>query len=125
MPVRCVLKPNESRRPTGSLEVDEYACLRFSSRPGESEGEFSKRLTGFWSHFLRTYPDEYMQVYAESARFEPAGDRVIRQYFVGLGALDILEPELATAGIEHEPVDRDELFSRFEAVAPEWFQIPH
>jgi hypothetical protein len=105
--------------------LDEYACVRLSSRPGEPQGGFGKRLTEFWSHFLRAHPEAYRQVYAESTRFEPAGDRLIRQYLVGLGVLNVLESELSKGGIEHESIDRDELFSKFDAVAPEWFQIPH
>ena len=105
--------------------MDEYVCVRLRSRPGETKADFSKRLIDFWSHFLRTRPDEYEQVYAETTRFERDGDYFVRQYLVGLGVLGFLEKELQTGGIQHDPIDHDELYTKYEAVAPEWFQIPH
>jgi hypothetical protein len=105
--------------------LDEYVCLRVLSEPSEPVSEFNKRLIAFWSHFLRTRPDEYKGVYAETSRFEPTGDRHARQYLVLEEAIRILESEFVVVGLECEPIDRDEVFSKFEAVAPEWFQIPH
>jgi hypothetical protein len=105
--------------------VDEYLCVTVTSRPGESADDFHRRLISFWSGVIRTRPEEYKLVYAESTRFEPAGDRVTRQYFVGTEAAEAIETELAAAGIEHTPIDREELFSKYEATPPDWFQIPH
>jgi hypothetical protein len=32
---------------------------------------------------------------------------------------------LAAAGIEYDPIDPDDLYSKYEATPPQWFQIPH
>ena len=37
----------------------------------------------------------------------------------------MLESELAAAGLDHEPIDRDDLYSKYEASPPEWMQIEH
>ena len=37
----------------------------------------------------------------------------------------VLEPELAAAGLEHDPIDRDDVYSKYEAVSPDWMQIEH
>jgi len=38
---------------------------------------------------------------------------------------DLLEREFATAGVRHLPIDRDELYSKYEATPPEWMWIEH
>ena len=86
---------------------------------------FNKRLIGFWSHMIRDRPDEYLQVYAETTRFEPAGDRLTRRYLVGIGAVEALEAELGAAAIDFDPIDMDDVYPKYEATPPEWFQIPH
>ena len=105
--------------------MDDYLCLTMRSRAAEGAEEFNKRLIVFWSHVIRTRPDEYAQVYAETTRFEPVADRVTRKYLVAAPAIGVLEVELAAAGIDHEPVDEDDRYSKYEATPPEWFQIPH
>jgi hypothetical protein len=105
--------------------VDEYVCVTLKSDAGEGADAFNKRLIAFWSHMIRDKPDAYVQVYAETTRFESAGDRVTRRYFVGTGAVDILEAELAAAAINFDPIDMDDLYPKYEATPPEWFQIPH
>jgi hypothetical protein len=107
------------------MGVDEYVSLTVKSRPGEGADELNKRLINFWSHVLRTRPDEYLRVYAETTRFEPSGDRLTRQYLIGAEVADIVTAELAAAGIDHDPVDPDDLYSKYEATPPQWFQIPH
>ena len=105
--------------------VDEYACVTVRSRPGEAADDFNKRLIVFWSHVLRSRPDEYERVYAETTRFVPAGDRLTRQYMIGADVADVLAAELTAAGVEHDPIDPDDLYSKYEATPPDWFQIPH
>ena len=39
--------------------------------------------------------------------------------------LPLLEREFARDGFEHEPVDRDDTYTKYETVAPEWMQIEH
>jgi hypothetical protein len=38
---------------------------------------------------------------------------------------ELLERELAAAGVEHAPIDRDDVYTKYEAVPPEWMQIEH
>ena len=105
--------------------MDEYVCVTVKSRPGEGAYAFHKRLIAFWSHILRSRKTEYDRVYAETTRFETVGDRVTRQYMIGADVADVLVAEMAADGIDHGPVDADDLYSKYEATPPEWFQIPH
>lgn len=105
--------------------MDEYVVVTVRSGPGEPADAFIKRLIGFWSGMLRTRKDEYERVYAETSRFGSEEDRITRQYMVGSDVAALLAEELASAGIEHDPIDPDDLYSKFEATPPEWFQIPH
>ena len=107
------------------MNVDEYVCVTVRSRPGEPAEGFNKRLIDFWSGMLRARKDDYEQVYAETSRFAADGDRVTRQYLVGADTADVLASELEGAGIDHDPIDPDDLYSKYEAAPPEWFQIPH
>lgn len=105
--------------------MDDYVCLTVSGRPRETEAEFKGRLTAFWTHVLRTRPDDYEGVYAEATRFGRDGECVTRQYFVALDAVDVVAAELGAAGVGFEPVDRDDLYSKYEATSPHWFQLDH
>jgi hypothetical protein len=105
--------------------VDEYVCITVLSRPGESEADFSARLSRFWTHMLRTRKPDFERVYAETTEFEDQGGRLARQYLAELAVAGVVEGELRTAGLDFEPIDREELFSRYEAVPPEWMQIEH
>jgi hypothetical protein len=105
--------------------VDEFVCVTLLSEAGEDQAAFSARLSRFWTHLLRTRPSDFAQVYAEASQFERRGDRLARQYLLREPVLSILEDEFAAAGLSHEPVDRDDLFTKYEAVAPEWMQIEH
>jgi hypothetical protein len=107
------------------VAVDEFVCLTVRSAAGESEGEFSARLSRFWTHMLRTRKDDFEKVYAETTEFEPSGGRLTRKYAVREEVVGLLEEEMAKAGLEHEPVDLDERYSKYETVAPEWMQIEH
>ena len=59
------------------------------------------------------------------ARFGRDGDALTRQYFVSVDAVDAILAELGAAGVGHEPVDRDDLYSKYEAASPDWFQLDH
>lgn len=105
--------------------MDEYVCVTVRSRPGEPADEFNKRLIGFWSGVLRASKPDYERVYAETTRFASDGGRLSRQYLIGADVADALAGELTAAGLDHDPVDADDLYSKYEATPPEWFQIPH
>lgn len=105
--------------------MDEYLSLTVWSRAGESQKDFSSRLSQFWTHMLRQRKDDYDKVYAETTSYEEREGRWGRQYLVEEGVLEVLEQELAAAGLEHDPVDRDDVYSKYEAVRPDWMQIAH
>jgi hypothetical protein len=105
--------------------VDEYVCITVRSRPGEGDADFSARLSRFWTHMLRNHKADFERVYAETTSFAQDADRRTRQYLAEEGVVGLLEREMQAAGLDHAPIDRDEVFSRYEAVPPEWMQIEH
>jgi hypothetical protein len=105
--------------------MDEYLCLTLVGNPGESEPDFKARLTAFWTHMLRNRPDDYEKVYAEATAFGAHGGRPTRQYMAEVGVVGVLTGELTAAGVGFEPVDADEIYSKYEATSPDWFQIEH
>jgi hypothetical protein len=74
---------------------------------------------------LRTNPSEYERVYAESSEMERQGSQNARRYLLGVDIVDVLQQQLDAAGIDHDPIDTDDVYSKFEAAPPEWFQVPH
>jgi len=107
------------------MMVEEYLSLTVRSQSGESEPDFKARLTGFWTHMLRNQPNAFEKVYAETARCEKVGDRLTRQYLLEVEVAELLAQELEAHSVEFEPIDSDELYSKYEAVPPEWFWIEH
>lgn len=105
--------------------MEDHICVVVRSKPNETSDEFKKRLIAFWSHVIRTRKDDYERVYAESAAPEADGSAWIRKYMVHVEVADMLEAELRSAGLQYDPIDRDDLYSKYEATPPEWFQIPH
>lgn len=105
--------------------MDEFVCLTLLGKPGEPEASFKARLVAFWTHMLRTRPDDYEAVYSEATAFEDEGGRVARRYMVAAAGAAAVTAELAAAGIDHLPVDPDDLYSKAEASSREWFQIEH
>jgi hypothetical protein len=104
---------------------DDYLCLTVKSHSGENAESFNRRLITFWSQMLREQKDAYVRVYAETSLLGAHGDRASRQYLVGADAIATIERSLGEAGVDHDPIDADEMYSRFEATSPDWFQIPH
>jgi hypothetical protein len=105
--------------------MDEYLCLTLLARPGEPEAAFKLRLTEFWTHMLRTKPDDYEGVYAEARAFDTDGGRTCRQYMVEIDAVPAVTAELKAKGMDFAPVDEDDTYNKAEASSSEWFQIPH
>jgi hypothetical protein len=105
--------------------MSDYLCLTLVGKPREPEPDFKARLTAFWTHMLRNRPDDYERVYAEATAFGSADGKPTRQYFVEAGAVGVLAGELATAGVDLLPVDEDDVYSKYEASSPDWFQIEH
>ncbi len=105
--------------------ADDYLCLSMQSKPAESPAEFKARLSAFWTHMLRSHPTVFEKVYAEASEFETKADCLIRKYLVEADAVGDLELELQAQGMEIEPIDDDDVYSRFEAAPPDWFWIEH
>ena len=105
--------------------MDEYVCITVVSQLSESQTDFSARLSRFWTHMLRDRKSEFEKVYAETTQFAKHGDRLSRQYLAQMEAIDILESEMQSAGVQFEPVNRDDVYSRYEATPPDWMQIEH
>lgn len=104
---------------------DEYFSLTVQSRPGETEGEFKTRLSHFWTGMLRNNPDEFEKVYAETVQFENHDGRLTRQYLFESSIAELLEQQLKSAEVEHQSIDRDDVYSKFEATPPDWMWIEH
>lgn len=104
---------------------DDFLCLTIVGRPEEDEHAFRKRLTEFWSFFLRNYPDEYESVYAEAKDFEIEQGRIIRQYMIVPTIAEMLSAQFREHHFEHWTWTDDDLYSKAEASSSEWFQIPH
>lgn len=105
--------------------MDEFVCVTVTSEPGETEAAFTSRLTGFWTHFLRTRPDDYEKIYAEATECEQSAGRITRQYMVEPGVVATLTGELTGRGVHWQPVDPDDLYTKAEASSSDWFQIEH
>jgi hypothetical protein len=103
----------------------DYLCVTLVGKPGEPEPEFKARLTAFWTHMIRNRPDDYERVYAEATAFGSAGGWPTRQYMVEAAAVAALTNELKAAGVDFLPVDEDDVYSKYEASSPDWFQIEH
>lgn len=105
--------------------MSDYLCLTLLAREDESPATFKARLTEFWTHMLRQRPDDYEKVYAEATTFGQHEGHVTRQYMVEADGIEVLEKELAAHGIAYHPIDPDDVYSKYEASSPEWFQIEH
>jgi hypothetical protein len=105
--------------------MDEYLCITVISRLGESQPDFAARLSQFWTHMLRNHKDDFEKVYAETTSFGDEDGRVSRKYLVQHGGADLLEREFAAKSLDHEPIDRDDVFSKYEATPPDWMWIEH
>jgi hypothetical protein len=105
--------------------MDDYLILTVISHAGEAEPDFASRLSHFWTYMLRQRPDDFARVYAETTAFETVVGGLERQYLIEADVADILETELAKAGLANKDIDRAETYSRYEATPPDWMQIEH
>jgi hypothetical protein len=105
--------------------VDDYLCLTLVAKPGETEPAFKARLSELWTRLCRARPETFEKVYAETVAFEPHGDRLTRKYLVESAAADSVAAAAKDSGLDHIPIDPDDLFSKYEAAPPDWFWIEH
>jgi hypothetical protein len=103
--------------------MNEFLCLTLLSQPGESQAAFQTRLYGYWTHILRSHPDEYEKVYSEAVKFETEGDQFARKYMIEESVVDLLLKEAKAHSVAYHEVDRDDWYSQAEASSSEWFQI--
>ena len=104
---------------------EEFVRIVAESQPGESQEDFSARLSLFWTHMLRSFPDEFELVYAESIEFEKEGDRRTRQYLCGEDVIPCVVNQMRQHAIGFQEVDPDDRWTKYEAVPSEWWQIEH
>ena len=74
---------------------------------------------------LRALPEDFERVYAETAKVQLAGDRLTRQYLLEAAVANVLAAELISADLDHDPIDADDVYTKYEATPPDWFQIEH
>ena len=101
----------------------ELVCVTLRGTPAEPEAAFKARLVEFWSAYLRASQDDYDQVYAEATKFEQSAGRPTRQYMVRPEGVAPLKTALEAAKMDYAPIDEDELYSKYEATSPDWFQL--
>jgi hypothetical protein len=105
--------------------MEEYLCLTVESRPGEERDVFARRLSECWSAMLRERPDDFEMVFAESTSFGRTDERWTRQYLLEAEVADLVLERLAAADLISAPLDRDDLYTKYEAAPPDWMQIEH
>ena len=105
--------------------MDEYVSISVCSRAGETEDAFSARLSLFWTGMLRDHKEDFEKVYAETTEFEEHEGRLLRIYLAEDDVIDLLERSLSAGEIDYLPIDREDTYSKYEAVSPDWMQIEH
>lgn len=95
------------------------------SRDGESRENFSARLSEFWTHMLREFKADFEKVYAETIEFEQVQERFQRDYLCQEDVVSLVVREMESARIDHQPVDFEDRWNKYEAIASEWMQIEH
>ncbi len=105
--------------------MTDYLCVQIWSKAGESEASFKARLSAFWTHLLRNHEAEFEKVYAETSHFLERDDRLGRQYLFEAEIVDFLVCELKKSDFDFDPIDPDDIYSKYEAAPPNWFQIEH
>jgi len=105
--------------------VDEFYCVTVKSEPGEAEERFKQRLTEFWTAILREIPDEFEKVYAETIEFESEKGRVCRRYAIETDAAELFATKLRQGGFHVDTFGDDDLYTKPELPATEWWQIEH
>jgi hypothetical protein len=106
------------------MDADQI-LLTILSHPAEPQADFSSRLSQFWTSLLRDHPNAFELVYAEAIAFEAADGRLNRRYLAHIDVADLLEERLRDQGLAHEAIDRDDLYTKYEATPSEWMQIEH
>ena len=103
----------------------EYVAVEVFGKVGEIEAQFGQRLTAFWSEILREIPDEFEKVYAETILFETAKGKPLRRYAIETDGVDLFVEKLNQAGFEVPPPSEDDVYTKYELPATEWWQIEH
>lgn len=105
--------------------MDDYLRVQVWSRADEPEAEFKGRLTSLWTNMLRNHESDFEKVYAETTGFEKSGGKLGKQYLFESEVTQLLKDAFASHGIAFEPIDEDDLYSKYEASPPGWFQLEH
>lgn len=109
----------------GATYLEVFQGIVLTGQRNEEEAHFSARLSRFWTSILRGHAEQFEAVYAESSEFGSREGKPTRQYAVDPAVVLFLKEKLEEAGIDLLPVDPDDTYTRYEAVAPDWWQIEH
>jgi hypothetical protein len=105
--------------------MEEHGRITIWSNSGEAKAAFQGRLSAFWSKFLRVHEAEFEGVYAEQHAFETRGDCLGKIYQFALPIHDTLTAMLTAEKFTYDRVDTDDVYNKYEATPPDWFQIEH
>jgi hypothetical protein len=105
--------------------VTEFVAVEVLGTNGEVEAHFGQRLTAFWSEILREIPDEFEKVYAETILFETVRGKPSRCYAIESDAVDLFVGKLRQAGFEVPSPSDEDIYTKYELPATEWWQIEH
>lgn len=105
--------------------MEEFVAVEVLGKVGETEATFGQRLTAFWSEILREIPEEFEKVYAETIVFENEGDKPLRRYAIEADGVDIFVDKIRQGGFEVTPPSDDDVYTKYELPATEWWQIEH
>jgi hypothetical protein len=105
--------------------VEEYLCLTIRSKEGETAQAFKSRIISFWSDLCKKQPDLFESVYAETSDFEHDGGSFTRKYLVEVDSATEVFEIMNAGGLQPGPMDTEDVYSKYEAKPPEWFQIEH
>ncbi len=105
--------------------MEEFVSVEVLGKSGESETAFGQRLTLFWSEILREIPEDFERVYAETIVFEKVGSKPLRRYAIETEAVDLFVGKIRQGGFEVTAPTDDDVYTKYELPATEWWQIEH
>lgn len=105
--------------------MEEFVCISVFAKPQEAEGPFKQRLTHFWTQILREIPDEFEKVYAETIEFETEAGKLCRRYAIEPDVVALMVSKIEKAGFEVAPHGEEDIYTKHELPATEWWQIEH
>ncbi len=107
------------------MHVTEFVGIQVLGKVGETTQDFGKRLTLFWTETLRKFPDEFALVYAETICFEFLLGKPTRRYAIETQGVNFFLEKIPGEGFEVSPPTEEDIYTKYELPATEWWQIEH